>query len=80
MVLGWPILVSPKYVELLRQLHPESLIILAHYAVLLHRGRDLWLIGEGGQFIIESICGSLGSNWEEWLAFPKAALREDPTV
>ena len=78
--LAWPILISPDYVHLLRQRQAEALVILAHYAVLLYRGRDLWLIGEGGRFLIESICERLGSNWQEWLEFPKAALREDLTA
>ncbi len=74
---AWPMLISPDFVDMLRQRQAGALVILAHYAVLLHRGRALWLIGDGGQFLIESICGSLGSNWQEWLKFPKAALRED---
>jgi hypothetical protein len=80
LVFAWPILVSPDYVELLRQQQAEALIILAHYAVLLHRGRGLWLVGEGGRFLIESICGNLGSIWQEWLEIPKAALRESLTA
>jgi hypothetical protein len=74
---AWPLFISPDFLDLLRQPQAEALVILAHYAVLLHRGRNLWLIGDSGQFLIESICGSLGSNWQEWLEFPKAALRED---
>lgn len=72
--LAWPTVVSSTYVDLLRQRQPEALVILAHYAVLLHRGRDLWLIGDGGQFLIESICASLGSDWQEWLKVPTEAL------
>jgi hypothetical protein len=74
---AWPIYISPDFLDLLRQPQAEALVILAHYAVLLHRGRDLWLIGDSGQFLIESICGTLGSSWQEWLKFSKAALRED---
>jgi len=80
MIFVWPALVSSDYVDLLRQRQAEALIILAHYAVLLHRGRDLWLIGEGGKFLIESICESLGSDWQEWLEFPRAAIREGLVV
>ncbi|EXJ88143.1 hypothetical protein A1O1_05071 [Capronia coronata CBS 617.96] len=80
LVLKWPILLSPDYVAFLRQQQAEALVILAHYAVLLHRGRDLWLIGEGGRFLIESICSSLGPGWQEWLKFPRAALEEDLTA
>lgn len=79
-IFAWPIHISPDYVELLRQRQAEALVILAHYAVLLHRGRGLWLIGGGGRFLIESICESLGSAWQEWLTFPQAALCEDLTA
>ncbi|KAF2103752.1 hypothetical protein NA57DRAFT_50621 [Rhizodiscina lignyota] len=77
-VFAWPVLVSPAYVDLLRQRQAEALIILAHYAVILHHSRHLWLIGNGGQFLVESISGSLGSNWQEWLKFPNAGLRGEP--
>jgi hypothetical protein len=76
-VIAWLVLVSPEFVDGLRQRQVEALIILAHYAVLLHRGRRLWIIGGGGRFLIESICGTLGPNWQEWLKFPKAALEEE---
>lgn len=74
-VIVWPILVSPDYVDLLRQRHPIALIILAHYAVLLHRGRHLWLMGDGGRFLIEAISESLGRNWQGLLELPKAAIK-----
>jgi hypothetical protein len=76
-VVAWLILISPEYVDALRHREAEALIILAHFAVLLHRGRDMWLMGDGGRFLIESICGSLGADWQEWLKLPKAALQED---
>lgn len=75
--LAWPIFISPEFLDLIRQQQAEALVILAHYAVLLHSGRDLWMLGDGGQFLIVSICGRLGSKWERWLKFPKGALRED---
>ncbi|EXJ67360.1 uncharacterized protein A1O5_09373 [Cladophialophora psammophila CBS 110553] len=76
-VLAWPVLASSEYVDLLRQKRAEALVILAHYAVLLHRGRDLWLFGDSGRFLIETICRSLDSRWQEWLKFPQAVLRDD---
>ncbi|KAJ9655573.1 hypothetical protein H2198_005574 [Neophaeococcomyces mojaviensis] len=79
-VFAWPIIVSPDYVDLLRQRQAEALVILAHYAVMLHRGRNLWLFGQGGRFLIESICESLDLTWQQWLEFPKAALLEDLTA
>lgn len=77
LAVAWPILISPEFIDMLRQRQEEAIIILAHYAVLLHRGRDIWLIGEVGRFLIESICGSLDAKWQEWLKFPRAALQDD---
>jgi hypothetical protein len=79
-LISWPIHVSPEYVEMLQQWQGEALTILAHYAVLLHRGRDMWVVGDGGRFLIESICERLDQNWQEWLKFPKAALGENLTA
>ncbi|EXJ80699.1 hypothetical protein A1O3_06983 [Capronia epimyces CBS 606.96] len=75
-VFSWPVLVSPDYIDLLRHGHAEALVILAHYGVILHRGRDKWLIGDGGQFLIDTIGQRLGPDWQEWLRFPKTTLQE----
>ncbi|KAF3108996.1 hypothetical protein TWF569_006189 [Orbilia oligospora] len=72
----WVILLSPSYVALLRLGEPEALVVLAFYAVLLHRGRFMWLIGDGGRFLIEAISDRLGENWRGWLRFPIEALQE----
>lgn len=78
--LAWPALVLSKYVDLLRQRQGEALAILAHFAVLLHRGRHLWLIGDGGKFLIESISESLGTDWQVWVTFPNRILRGESTT
>ncbi|RVD87285.1 uncharacterized protein DFL_001527 [Arthrobotrys flagrans] len=72
----WLILLSPDYVALLRLGEPEALVILTFYAVLLHRGRHMWLIGDGGRFLIEAISDRLGESWRGWLRFPIEALQE----
>lgn len=75
MIFSWPVLTSSKYVELLRQQKPGAVVILAHYAMLLHNARRHWLFGDGGRFLIESISQSLGSDWEKWLKVPNNSLR-----
>ncbi|KAK6346116.1 hypothetical protein TWF730_010447 [Orbilia blumenaviensis] len=75
-VFTWLVLLSPDYVSLLRQGEPEALVVLAYYAVLLHRGRHMWLIGDGGRFLIEAIADKLGEGWRPWLRFPIEALDE----
>lgn len=73
---AWPIQISSEFLELLKQRRPEALAILAYYAVMLHSHRDVWLVGGAGRYIIESISGYLGTYWENWLAWPSAALAE----
>ncbi|KFY31588.1 hypothetical protein V493_00976 [Pseudogymnoascus sp. VKM F-4281 (FW-2241)] len=73
---AWPIQISGEYLELLKQRRPEALAILAYYAVMLHAHRKAWLVGGAGRYIIESISGYLGTYWEDWLAWPSAALAE----
>lgn len=71
----WLVRVSYSYITLLRQRHPEALVVLAHYAVLLYYARDYWAVGDSGQFLITSISSHLGDYWAEWLIWPKQALK-----
>jgi len=75
-VMTWPILIEVRFSELLEQRRPEALVILAHFAVLLHRFRDSWLFGDSGRFLIVEITQYLGKEWEEWLTWPNELLRE----
>ncbi|KAL2832764.1 hypothetical protein BJY01DRAFT_99498 [Aspergillus pseudoustus] len=74
-VTTWPILLSIEFGDLLEQGRPEALVILAHYALLLHRFRDSWLFGDSGRFVIEEVTRHLGQEWEEWLQWPNEVLR-----
>ncbi|KAI3143923.1 transcriptional regulator family: Fungal Specific TF [Penicillium roqueforti] len=78
-VIAWPIIVSLEYTEMLVHRRPEALVILAHYAALLHSCRDLWVFGDGGSFLIQSIDRYLGPEWAEWLHWPNQVLAESTT-
>lgn len=73
-IAGWPVRVSDEYMEALIARRPEALVILAHYAVLLHGIRDSWLFCDSGSFLIQAINSYLGPEWEEWMAFPNSVL------
>jgi hypothetical protein len=51
----WPADLNPTFVELLRQAQPEALVILAHYAIFLMQSSELWLIGDAGKWLVQSI-------------------------
>lgn len=72
----WPVRVSVDYVNLLAQRRPEALIILAYYAMLLHKARSYWAVAGAGRFLIQSITAHLGPYWAEWLDMPNKMLED----
>jgi hypothetical protein len=75
-ITAWPVLVPPEYIDLLMLRRPEALVILAYYAIGLHLRRDVWIFGDGGRFLIESISKYLGPEWAEWMVWPMRALND----
>ncbi|KAI8951271.1 hypothetical protein F4801DRAFT_545549 [Xylaria longipes] len=73
-VFQWAVQVPTSFIELLEQRRPESLIITAYYALLIHDTKHYWAYGDAGAFIIHSITKFLGSYWAEWLAWPNEVL------
>ncbi|EXK80184.1 hypothetical protein FOQG_15264 [Fusarium oxysporum f. sp. raphani 54005] len=69
--------VDDEYFELLKKRQPEALVILAFFAVLLHWNRSTWIIGDGGQYLIQSITSHLGLHWAEWLQWPNSMLQDN---
>ncbi|CEL04114.1 hypothetical protein ASPCAL05246 [Aspergillus calidoustus] len=71
---AWPVMVSVEYTDMLVERRPEALVILAHYAVLLYRCRDMWIFDDGGRFLIGSVARYLGAEWREWMEWPQSVL------
>lgn len=74
MIFGWLVVVGKEYTDLLSARRAEALIILAHYAVVLHQRRNFWAIGDAGKYLIEAIDAHLGQHWDRWLAWPRAIV------
>ncbi|KAL3436152.1 hypothetical protein BDV09DRAFT_58870 [Aspergillus tetrazonus] len=72
----WPVVVPDGFVDMLVHRRPEALVLLAHFAALLHSCRDLWIVGDGGRFMVESISQELGSEWAEWIEWPIRSLEQ----
>ncbi|PVI01714.1 hypothetical protein DM02DRAFT_704298 [Periconia macrospinosa] len=62
--------ISGSFVDVLRKLQPEALVILAYFGVLLHLCRDYWAFGNAGASIVRTIADHLGIYWQEALAWP----------
>jgi len=73
---AWPSLLSGVFTNLLLKRRPEALIILCHYAVLLHRKRHIWVVRNAGQMLISEITRFLGTYWSDWLDWPNEVLQD----
>ena len=69
-ILAWPVVLCKPYIALLRTRDPYALIILAHFGAVVHLRRDLWIFGDGGQFLVRLIAQHLGDGWSRWLTWP----------
>ena len=76
LIFAWPFFISQDFVRLLQDLHPQALAVFAHYAVLLHRARELWLIGDGGEFLIRAIADCVSSDLQQYLQLPLSYLQD----
>jgi len=70
-LLAWPIQTNEVYLDLLNERRPEALVILAHYAVILHNYRGSWAVGDAGMFLVRAIDAYLGQAWGKWMAWPR---------
>ncbi|KAL3960297.1 hypothetical protein ACCO45_005414 [Purpureocillium lilacinum] len=74
---AFSVTVCAEYVDVLRRLQPEALVILAHYGVLLHRHRHLWLYRDAGARMIGAISRHLGTYWRDAMTWPLQQLETD---
>jgi hypothetical protein len=70
----WIHFVSDRYVELLSERQPGSLIILAHYAVLLHRSNQYWYLEGVAEQLLNIANTFVPTEWKSWLEWPKAQI------
>jgi hypothetical protein len=71
----WIHLVSDRYVELLSERQPGSLIIFAHYAVIMHRAEHYWYLEGVAEQILRIADSMVPSEWKSWLNWPKQQIR-----
>jgi hypothetical protein len=66
----WLILVPPGYTELLVERKPEALVILGYFAILLHRLRDCWNVGDAAERLLLVVEAHLEEPWLGALSWP----------
>ncbi|KAL2669984.1 hypothetical protein Neosp_014863 [[Neocosmospora] mangrovei] len=66
----YPALLTEEYITALRKCRLEALVTLAHYGILLHLCRHVWVFGDAGEFLIRLIARRLGPSWHGALKWP----------
>ncbi|KAI1017604.1 hypothetical protein LB504_003920 [Fusarium proliferatum] len=66
----YPALLTEEYITALQKCRLEALVTLAHYGILLHLCRHVWVFGDAGEFLIGLIARRLGPSWHEALKWP----------
>jgi hypothetical protein len=74
MLLMWCVMSPPEVMDLLERRHPEALVALAYYGLLLHHGREMWQVGDAGAYILLVVDSILGPEWDPWLAWPRSQI------
>lgn len=66
----WPFRIPVRYQDLLRERKPFALVVLAHYAVILHHLRDSWWMADWGIRILREIDNSLEPGSRHLISWP----------
>jgi hypothetical protein len=77
MICTWTMLVPPEVTSMLARKQPEALVLLAYYAVLLHRGKELWQAHDAGEYIFSLITEHLSLDWDSWLQWPRRKIMDN---
>lgn len=67
--LRWMQSIPARFIELVRTRRPFALVLLAHFAVVLHSLRVHWWMGDWGMRVLEAIGHSLDPEWRPYLCW-----------
>jgi len=70
------IFAPPSFMELLKRKDQLALVILAHWALILHRSRHLWYIKNWGLHLLEAAYQELQAEWRKSITWPMQQLRK----
>ena len=74
LVFTWLVVVQASYVAQLERKEPMALVILAHYAVLLHTSKGQWWLEGRGADLVHVIHQLLPPEWLSAIAWPREAV------
>jgi transcription factor-like protein len=77
MAVIWPMTLDDGFLDLARVRHPAALVVMAHYAVVLHSlGSKFWFFRGWGSALVSEIAESLGPSWQEEMRWPVSMVHD----
>lgn len=70
----WISYTPPRFFELVRELRPFALVILAHYCAIFHRIPEQWWISPWNQRVQAAIYSNLEEKWRGFIKFPTGLI------
>lgn len=75
-LITFPMLIPERYMELVLEMRPRALVILAHFFFLLTRFTDIWWIGDTGPREVRGIKTVLSGEWLDMLNWSITNMEE----
>ncbi|KAI3317720.1 hypothetical protein HD806DRAFT_514104 [Xylariaceae sp. AK1471] len=75
----WSVCNPAQFNNLVMQRLPQALVILAHYAALLHHAKNLWQIRDAGYRFLHMVCSALGPGYGSQLWWVRNLVFESGT-
>ncbi|KAJ0296829.1 hypothetical protein COL516b_011214 [Colletotrichum fioriniae] len=77
LVWRWAVSLPQPFLELMIQNHPMALVILMHYAALVHAfERNMWYLVGWGNNVASALDQAIQEPWREWIQWPLRCIRE----
>jgi hypothetical protein len=76
----WAIKAPQRYLDLLRERTPMSLVILAHYSVVLHHLRKHWWFEGWSVRVLGAIWSNMNAEWRSSISWAMDVARSDVSI
>jgi hypothetical protein len=74
----WPVVISDTFIQLLSQLQPLALVIMAHYCLLIKNCHSCWYMEHRAYHMFDAVKRNLSEEWTIYIEHPLRVLGAGP--
>jgi hypothetical protein len=74
----WPVIMSDDFIQLLSQLQPVALVIMAHYCLLIKNCQSCWYMEHRADRMFDAVKQDLSDEWTIYIEHPLRVIEEGP--